>query len=84
MTFTKGTRNRPSYDDIVAMVRTMPTKEQLLLAEELRREGLKAKWDEILAAFQPNSVSEREIVRASKAVRRRLSKKRYGSATDRR
>ncbi len=84
MSFTKGPRNRPSYDDIMALVRTMPTKEQLRLAEELRLEGLKAKWEEILAAFQPNSISDREIVRTSKAVRRSLAKKRYGTATHRR
>lgn len=47
-----------------------------MMAEELRLAGLKAKWQEILAAFEANAVSDREIVRASKAVRRRLIKKR--------
>jgi hypothetical protein len=85
MSFTERDRQQLSYEDIVAIVRGMPTKEQQLLVEELRRAGLKAKWDEILAMFKPNSMSEREIVRTCKEVRRELwEKRRNEGAPDRR
>jgi len=84
MSFTKNDRPNLSYDEIVDIVRGMPTKEQQRLAEELHRAGLKAKWEEILTAFEPNMVSDREIVRTCKAVRRRLVKKRHEAAARRR
>jgi hypothetical protein len=85
MSFTERDRQQLSYEEIVAIVRGMPTKEQQRLAEELRRAGLKAKWDEILAVFMPNSMSEREIVRTCKEVRRELwEKRRNEGAPDRR
>jgi hypothetical protein len=84
MSFTKSDRPNLSYEQIVAIVREMPTKEQQRLAEELRQAGLKAKWDEILAAFEPNSMSEREIVRTCKEVRRELWEKRRNEGDPRR
>ncbi len=84
MSFTKNDRPNLSYEQIVAIVREMPTKEQQRLAEELRQAGLKAKWDEILAAFEPNSMSEREIIRTCKEVRRELWEKRRNEGDPRR
>lgn len=81
MAFTRDNRDKLSYDELVTLVRELPTKEQRMMAEELRLAGLKAKWQEILAAFEANAVSDREIVRASKAVRRRLIKKRDEAST---
>jgi|GEM_PF-6501461 len=83
MSFTKGPQIKPSYAELVALVRDLPTEQQRMLAEELQRSGLKAKWEEILLAFQPNSISEREIVRTCKEVRRKLVKKRYESVARR-
>jgi len=80
----KSEKPRLSYDDIVALVRDLPTRKQKQLAEELQRSGLKAKWDAILAAFTPNMVSEREIVRTSKEVRRELMEERRNATVTRR
>jgi hypothetical protein len=68
----------------VAIVRDLPTRKQQQLAEELQRAGLKAKWDEILAAFTPNRISEREIIRTCKEVRRELMEKRRNATVARR
>lgn len=84
MSFTKSDRPNLSYEEIVAIVRDLPTRKQQQLAEELQRSGLKAKWEEILLAFEPNAVSERDIVRTCKEVRRKLAKKRYEAAAHRR
>jgi len=80
----KNDKPRLSFDEIVALVRDLPTRKQKQLAEELQRAGLKAKWDEILAAFTPNMVSEREIIRTSKEVRRELMEKRRNAIVARR
>ena len=74
-----------SYSEIAELALNMSTKDQLKLAEELRRSGLKAKWDKILAAFRPNSISDRDIVRTCKEVRGELwEKRRNGTAARRR
>jgi hypothetical protein len=80
----KSEKPRLSYDEIVAIVRDLPTRKQQQLAEELQRAGLKAKWDEILAAFTPNRISEREIIRTCKEVRRELMEKRRNATVARR
>ena len=80
----KNDKPRLSFDEIVALVRDLPTRKQKQLAEELQRAGLKAKWDEILAAFTPNMVSEREIIRTSKEVWRELMEKRRNAIVARR
>ena len=61
----KSDRRDISYSEVVELALGMSTKEQLKLAEELQRAGLKAKWDAILAAFRPNSMSDREHVQGS-------------------
>jgi hypothetical protein len=80
----KNDKPRLSFEEIVAIVRELPTRKQKQLAEELQRAGLKAKWDEILAAFAPNMISEREIVRTSKEVRRELMEERRNAVVARR
>jgi hypothetical protein len=80
----KSDRRDISYSEVVELALGMSTKEQLKLAEELQRAGLKAKWDAILAAFRPNSMSDREIVRTCKEVRQELWEKRYEAAARRR
>lgn len=80
----KSDRREFAYEQVVELALGMSTKDQLKLAEELRRSGLKAKWDEILAAFQPNSISEREIVRTCKEVRSKLWEKRRHAVAARR
>jgi hypothetical protein len=59
----KSDRKDIDYTQVEELALSMSTKDQLKLAEELKRAGLKAKWDDILAAFRPNSISDREIVR---------------------
>ena len=80
----KSDRQTSSYTQVAELALGMSTKDQLKLAEELQRAGLKAKWDEILAAFRPNSMSNREIVRTCKEVRRELWEKRRNATTARR
>lgn len=80
----KSEKPRLSYDEIVAIVRDLPTRKQQQLAVELQRAGLKAKWDAILAAFTPNMISEREIIRTSKEVRRELMEERRNAPPARR
>lgn len=80
----KADRREFAYEQVVELALGMSTKDQLKLAEELRRSGLKAKWDDILAAFQPNSISEREIVRTCKEVRSKLWEKRRHAVAARR
>lgn len=80
----KADRRGFAYEQVVELALGMSTKDQLKLAEELRRSGLKAKWDDILAAFQPNSISEREIVRTCKEVRSKLWEKRRHAVAARR
>ncbi|HRO39971.1 MAG TPA: hypothetical protein PLZ25_08650 [Flavobacteriales bacterium] len=73
-----------SYAQVAELVLSLSTKDQIKLAEDLRLAGLKAKWEEILTAFQPNSISEREIVRACKEVRRELWEERRDANPPRR
>ena len=80
----KSDRRDISYSEVAELALSMRTKDQLKLAEELQRAGLKAKWDEILAAFRPNSMSDREIVRTCKEVRQELWEKRRNATAPRR
>ncbi len=80
----KSDRGDIRYSEVAELALSMRPKDQLKLAEELKRAGLKAKWDEILAAFRPNSISDREIVRTSKEVRRELWEKRNAASARRR
>lgn len=80
----KSDRREVSYTEVAELALSMRTKDQLKLAEELQRAGLKAKWDEILAAFRPNSMSDREIVRTCKEVRQELWEKRNAAPARRR
>ena len=73
-----------SYSQVAELALSLSTKDQLKLAEDLQRAGLKAKWDEILAAFRPNTMSDREIVRTCKEVRRQLWEKRQDASPPRR
>ena len=80
MSFKSKSRSS-SYSEIAELALSLSTKDQLKLAEELRRAGLKAKWNKILAAFRPNSISDRDIVRTCKEVRGELwEKRRNGTA----
>ncbi len=80
----KSDRPDIGYTKVAELALSMSTKDQLKLAEELQRAGLKAKWDEILAAFRPNSISDREIVRTCKEVRQELWEKRRNATATRR
>lgn len=73
-----------TYSQVVDLALSLSTKDQLKLAEDLRRAGLKAKWDEVLAAFKPNTMSDREIVRMCKEVRRELWEKQQNASSARR
>ncbi len=73
-----------SYSQVAELVLSLSTKDQLKLAEDLQRAGLKAKWDEILAAFRPNVMSDREIIRTCKEVRRERWEKRQDTSPPRR
>ena len=79
----KSDRQSSSYTQVAELALGMSTKDQLKLAEELQRAGLKAKWDKILAAFRPNSMSNREIVRTCQEVRRDLWEKRHATVARR-
>ncbi len=72
------------YSQVAELALSLSTKDQLKLAEDLQRAGLKAKWDEILAAFRPNTMSDRAIVRTCKEVRRQLWEKRQDASPPRR
>ena len=80
----KSDRRDLSFEEITDIARNLPTKQQLELAEELQRAGLKAKWDEIFAALKPNSISNHEIVCICKEVRRERYQKRLGEEAARR
>jgi hypothetical protein len=80
----KSDRKDIDYTQVAELALSMSTKDQLKLAEELKRAGLKAKWDDILAAFRPNSISDREIVRTCKEVRSELWEKRRNATATRR
>ncbi|MBK9276029.1 MAG: hypothetical protein IPM49_16025 [Flavobacteriales bacterium] len=80
----RSDRKDISYTEVAELALGMSTKDQLKLAEALQRAGLKAKWDDILAAFRPNSISDREIVRTCKEVRRVLWEKRHAVPARRR
>ena len=80
----RSDRKDVSYSQVAELALSMGTKDQLKLAEELQRAGLKAKWDDILAAFRPNSMSDREIVRTCKEVRQELWEKRRNATAPRR
>jgi hypothetical protein len=80
----KSNSQGSSYSQIAELALNMSTKDQLKLAEELRRAGLKAKWDKILAAFRPNSISDRDIIRTCKEVRAELWEKRSNGPAARR
>ncbi len=84
MTFTKGGKANLSDEQIKEYILELPSKRRLALIEKLQLAGLKAKWDELLAAFTPNVMSEREIVRTCKEVRRELWEKRRNGAPARR
>ena len=83
MTF-KSDRRDISFAELTDLAKSLPTKKQLALAEELQRAGLKAKWDEIFAALEPNSMSNHEIVRICKDVRRERYQKRLREEAARR
>lgn len=80
----KSDKPEISYSQVAELALSLSTKDQLKLAEDLRRAGLKAKWDEILAAFKPNTMSDREIVRTCKEVRRELWEKQQNASSARR
>ncbi len=48
----KSDKPEISYSQVAELALSLSTKDQLKLAEDLQRAGLKAKWDEILAAFR--------------------------------
>ena len=84
MSFTKGSSSRLSDEQVKEYILDLPSKRRVALMEELQLAGLKAKWDELFAAFKPNSISDRDIVRTCKEVRRELWEKRSNNAGPRR
>jgi hypothetical protein len=84
MSFTKGGNANLSDEQVKDYILDLPSKRRIALMEALQLEGLKAKWRELLAAFTPNVMSDREIVRTCKEVRRELWEKRRNETTARR
>jgi CDP-glycerol glycerophosphotransferase (TagB/SpsB family) len=80
----KSDRRDLSYSEITELALSMPAKEKLHLAEELKREGLKADWEYIFRSLKPNQVSEEEILKVSKQVRRKLNARRSRATAARR
>jgi len=80
----KEERSPLSYAEITELALNMPTKEKLRLAEELKRQGLKASWDLIFRTLKPNQVSAEEIEKVSKQVRKKLNTRSSRATTTRR
>lgn len=84
MSFTKGDRPELSYAEITQLALSMPAKEKLRLAEELKRQGLKASWELIFRSLKPGQVGDEEILKVSKQVRKKLNARRSRAAAARR
>lgn len=84
MSFTKGSRPELTCEEIRELALSMPTKEKLRLAEDLERQGIKAAWDHIFRSLKPNQVSEEEIIKVSKQVRKKLNARRSRASAARR
>ncbi|MFN6116172.1 MAG: hypothetical protein ACK46G_05000 [Flavobacteriales bacterium] len=69
MSFTKGPHISLTYEQVEELVSQLGAKEKQRLAESLRKEGIKADWDEIFAAITPGQVPQQEIDRVVKKVR---------------
>lgn len=80
----KSDRPDLSYAEITELALSMPSKEKLRLAEELKRQGLKADWEYIFRSIKPKQVSEKEILKVSKQVRRKLNARRSRATAARR
>ncbi|MBX2973719.1 MAG: hypothetical protein KF797_11485 [Flavobacteriales bacterium] len=80
----KVDRPELSYAEITELALSMPVREKLHLAEELKRQGIKAAWDLIFRSLKPGQVSEEEILKVSKQVRKKLNTRRNSAATTRR
>lgn len=80
----KSDRPDLSYAEITELALSMPSKEKLRLAEELKRQGLKADWEYIFRSIKPKQVSEKEILKVSKQVRRKLNTRRSRATAARR
>ncbi len=69
MSYTKGPSISLTYEQVEELVSQLDAREKQRLAESLRKDGVKADWDEIFAAIKPGQVPQREIDRVVKNVR---------------
>ena len=69
MSFTKGPSISLTYEQVEELVSQLDAQEKQRLAESLKKDGVKADWDEIFAATKPGQVPQREIDCVVKNVR---------------
>ena len=61
-----------TYDQVLALVRQLPTKEKIKLTKELEKEGIETKLSGLLKTFQTKELSLAIINKEVEIVRQKL------------
>lgn len=67
-----ASQQRFTYEQILALVKELPTEEKITLSKELEKEGINTRLDKILKAFKTDELSEETVNREVEIVRQEL------------
>ncbi len=61
-----------TYDQVLSLVRKLPTRQKIRLSKDLEKEGIDSKLSEILKSFKTKELSLETINRETEIVRQKF------------